>query len=212
MGLENGMFLMGSSHVNREDSSSNNLAAIPNSSTGRASQETSQLLPSRHHFNHWKHADSSMKSKGRDDSRKTYETKNGDGKENSSNSHNQGILGSPIFLILQTRQHSSNFFGVHTEFDCHNKPSRGFSIYESQQENGSENLSTSVKSESSESPVSFDIFGCQQQMSVQQTSMLQSLPRQQSELSDMQLLQQQVMLRKMQELQRRQQIQQLEAI
>ncbi|GFZ17023.1 dentin sialophosphoprotein-like protein [Actinidia rufa] len=113
--------------------------------------------------------------------------------------------------ILQTRQNSSNFLGVDTESDRYNKPSRGFSIYESQQGNGSENRSTSVRSESSESPVSFDIFGSQQQMSVQQTSMLQSLPRQQSELSDMQLLQQQVMLRKMQELQRRQQIQQLEA-
>ncbi|GFZ17028.1 hypothetical protein Acr_26g0002980 [Actinidia rufa] len=45
MGLEHGMSLMGSSQVNREDSSSNNLAAIPNSCTGMASQETSQLLP-----------------------------------------------------------------------------------------------------------------------------------------------------------------------
>ena len=99
MGLEQGMSLMGSLLVNREDSSSNNLAAIPNSSTGRASQETSQLLPSRYQFNHWKHADSSMKSKGRDDSRKTHETENCDGKENSSDSHNQGYFG------------QSNFFG-----------------------------------------------------------------------------------------------------
>ncbi|XP_057514937.1 uncharacterized protein LOC130796580 isoform X1 [Actinidia eriantha] len=114
--------------------------------------------------------------------------------------------------ILQTRQNASNFLGVDTESDRHNKTSRGFSIYESHQGNGSENRSTSVRSESSESPVSFDFFGSQQQMSVQQTSMLQSLPWQQSEISDMQLLQQQVMLKKMQELQRRQQIQQLEAI
>ncbi|GFZ03518.1 hypothetical protein Acr_16g0001420 [Actinidia rufa] len=114
--------------------------------------------------------------------------------------------------ILQTRQNVSNFLGVDTESDRHNKTSRGFSIYESHQGNGSENRSTSVRSESSESPVSFDFFGSQQQMSVQQTSMLQSLPWQQSEISDMQLLQQQVMLKKMQELQRRQQSQQLEAI
>ncbi|GMQ10894.1 hypothetical protein CsSME_00053715 [Camellia sinensis var. sinensis] len=51
----------------------------------------------------------------------------------------------------------------------------------------------------------------QQQMSGQQTGILQSLPRQQPGFNDMQLLQQQVMLRKMQELQRQQQMQQLEA-
>ena len=87
MGLDRGMSSMGSSQVNREDSSSNNLAAIPNSSTRRASQETSQLFPSRHHFNCGKHADSSMKSKGCDDSRKKHETENCDGKENSINNH-----------------------------------------------------------------------------------------------------------------------------
>ncbi|GFY85369.1 hypothetical protein Acr_04g0001070 [Actinidia rufa] len=67
MGLEHGMSLMGSS------------------------QETSQLLPSKHHFNQWKRADSSMKSKGRDDSRKTHETENNDGKENSSDSHSSNL-------------------------------------------------------------------------------------------------------------------------
>ncbi|GFZ17035.1 hypothetical protein Acr_26g0003050 [Actinidia rufa] len=98
MGLEHGMSLMGSSQVNREDSSSNNLAAIPNSSIGMARQETNQMLPSRHHFNHRKHADASMKSKGRDDSRKTHETENCYGKENSSDSHNQGYFGQSNFF------------------------------------------------------------------------------------------------------------------
>ncbi|CAL5362364.1 unnamed protein product [Camellia sinensis] len=113
--------------------------------------------------------------------------------------------------ILQTRQNEENFLGVDTESVCHNITSRGLSIYESQQGNGPGNHTSSVRSESSESPVSFDFFGSQQQMSGQQTGILQSLPRQQPGFNDMQLLQQQVMLRKMQELQRQQQMQQLEA-
>ncbi|XP_057488605.1 uncharacterized protein LOC130774547 isoform X1 [Actinidia eriantha] len=112
--------------------------------------------------------------------------------------------------ILRTRQNETNFLGVDTESDCHNMTSRGLPTYKSQQGNGPGNYTTSIRLDSSESPVSFDFFGGQQQVSGQQTGMLQSLPRQQSEFSEMQL-QQQVMLRKMQELQRQQQIQQLEA-
>ncbi|THG09141.1 hypothetical protein TEA_006380 [Camellia sinensis var. sinensis] len=114
--------------------------------------------------------------------------------------------------ILQTRQNEANFLGVDTETDHHNMRSGGLSTYESQQMNVTENHNSSVRSESSESPVSFDFFGSQQQMSGQQTGMLHSLSRQQSGFSDIQLLQNQVMLRKMQELQRQQQIQQLEAV
>ncbi|XAR65525.1 hypothetical protein NMG60_11009674 [Bertholletia excelsa] len=114
--------------------------------------------------------------------------------------------------ILQTRQNEAKFLGVDTESDHCNMISRGLSTYESQQANGPENHHlTSVRSDSSESPVSFDFFGSQTQISGQQTGMLQSLQRQQSGFGDMQLLQQQAMFRKMQELQRQQQIQQLEA-
>ncbi|KAJ6687889.1 DENTIN SIALOPHOSPHOPROTEIN-LIKE PROTEIN [Salix koriyanagi] len=58
-----------------------------------------------------------------------------------------------------------------------------------------------------ESPVNYDFFGGQQQISGQHPGMLQSLPRQQSGISDMQLLQQQFMLKQMQEMQRQQQLQ-----
>ncbi|GFZ12148.1 dentin sialophosphoprotein-like protein [Actinidia rufa] len=112
--------------------------------------------------------------------------------------------------ILQTRQNETNFLGVDTESDCHNMTSRGLPTHKSQQGNGPGNYATSIRSDLSESPVSFDFFGDQQQVSCQQTGMLQSFPRQHSGFSEMQL-QQQVMLRKMQELKRQQQIQQLEA-
>ncbi|KAJ6411508.1 hypothetical protein OIU84_008143 [Salix udensis] len=58
-----------------------------------------------------------------------------------------------------------------------------------------------------ESPVNYDFFGGQQQISGQHPGMLQSLPRQQSGISDMQLLQQQFMFKQMQEMQRQQQLQ-----
>ncbi|XAR63791.1 hypothetical protein NMG60_11023875 [Bertholletia excelsa] len=113
--------------------------------------------------------------------------------------------------ILQTRKNEANFLGMVTESDCHNMTSRGLSDNAIQQENVPENYTTSVQLESSESPVSFDFFGSHRQLIGQQTGMLQPLSGQQSGFGDMQLLQQQVMLRKMQEVQRQQQIQQLEA-
>ncbi|KAL6973443.1 hypothetical protein U1Q18_027627 [Sarracenia purpurea var. burkii] len=112
--------------------------------------------------------------------------------------------------IFQTRENEANLLGVGIESDCHNIASRGLSTHESQHGSDRENYSTSNRSESSGSPISFDFFGSQQQISGQQTGMLQSLPRQPSGFSEMQLLQQQAMLRKMQD-QRQQQIQQLEA-
>ncbi|KAG8379261.1 hypothetical protein BUALT_Bualt07G0070200 [Buddleja alternifolia] len=68
----------------------------------------------------------------------------------------------------------------------------------------------SVRSVTSVPPVSFDLFGGQQQMSHQQASIQQSMQRQQSGINDMQQLQQQLMMRKMQEHQRQQQLQQLD--
>ncbi|KAA8541021.1 hypothetical protein F0562_024841 [Nyssa sinensis] len=116
--------------------------------------------------------------------------------------------------VFQTRQNEANFLGVDSESDQCNIMSRRVSVYESQQGNGPEHhTKISVRSETSESPVSFDFFGDQQQlMSGRQPGMLQSLPQQQSGFNDMQqILQQQIMFRKMQELQRMQQLEQLEA-
>ncbi|KAF7123679.1 hypothetical protein RHSIM_Rhsim12G0151500 [Rhododendron simsii] len=113
--------------------------------------------------------------------------------------------------ILQTRQNEANFLGVDTESDCNNITSRGLSTYSSLQRNGPECYTTAIRSESSESPVSFDFFGSEQQMSGKPTGMLQSLPQQQFGYDEMQLMQQQVMMRKMHEFQKQQQIQQIEA-
>ncbi|KAK0586343.1 hypothetical protein LWI29_005311 [Acer saccharum] len=108
---------------------------------------------------------------------------------------------------IQTRQNESNFLGVDTEYNRHNLTSRGLPVLDPQLGNGPEhNKKNPVRLESTESPVNYDFFGGQQQMSNQHPGMLQSLPRQQSGISDMQLLQQQVMLRKLQELQRQQQL------
>lgn len=116
--------------------------------------------------------------------------------------------------ILQTRQNEANFLGVDTESNCNNITSRGLSPYSTLQLNGPESYTPAIRSESSESPVSFDFFGSEQQMSGKQTGMLQSLPRgpgQRFGYDETQLMQQQVMMRKMHEFQRQQQIKQIEA-
>lgn len=107
--------------------------------------------------------------------------------------------------FYQNRQNEANFLAVDTD-------SRGFSVHELQQGSGHEQQhKASERQETSVPPVSFDLFGGQQQMSHQQASMLQALQRQQSGMNDMQQLQKQLMLRKMHELQRQQgQLQQVD--
>ncbi|KAJ9677564.1 hypothetical protein PVL29_022511 [Vitis rotundifolia] len=53
----------GSSQVNREDSNRNNVAAVPNFSSGKTNQETSQQLPNSQH-DYWKNVASPVNSKG----------------------------------------------------------------------------------------------------------------------------------------------------
>ncbi|XP_057951813.1 uncharacterized protein LOC131146309 isoform X2 [Malania oleifera] len=112
--------------------------------------------------------------------------------------------------VLQTRQNEGNFLGVDTESDRHYLTSRGMLMLESQQGNGPDHNKKNSRLENSESPVNFDFLGGQPQMSGQQPNMLQ-MPRQQSGFSDIQLLQQQVVFKQMQEFHRQQQLQQLEA-
>lgn len=124
-------------------------------------------------------------------------------------SHNQPTLNGYMHghQALQTRQNESNFLGMDSEYNRHNLTSRGLQVLDSQLGNGPElNKKNSMGLESAESPVNYDFFGGQQQMSSQHSSMLQSLPRHQSGISDMQLLHQQVMFKKLQELQRQQQL------
>ncbi|XP_047160660.1 uncharacterized protein LOC124830856 isoform X1 [Vigna umbellata] len=116
--------------------------------------------------------------------------------------------------VFQSRQNEANILGMDTEADLHGMSnlSRGMSVLESQQGPGLEHYKKHMtRTDASESPVNYDFFGSQQQMSGRHSGMLQSFPRQQSGMNDMQLLQQQAMLNQMQELQRQQQLHQLEA-
>ncbi|XP_020228089.1 uncharacterized protein LOC109809249 isoform X2 [Cajanus cajan] len=116
--------------------------------------------------------------------------------------------------VFQSRQNEANILGMDTETDLHgiSSLSRGISVLESQQGAGLEHYKKNLtRTDASESPVNYDFFGSQQQMSGRHSGMLQSFSRQQSGMNDMQLLQQQAMLNQMQELQRQQQFHQLEA-
>ncbi|XP_044484573.1 LOW QUALITY PROTEIN: uncharacterized protein LOC123210342 [Mangifera indica] len=108
---------------------------------------------------------------------------------------------------LQTSPSESNFLGVDAEYNRHNLTSRGLPVLDSHVGNGPElNKKNSGRLESTESPVNYDFFGAQQQMSSQNPGMLQSLPRQPPGISEMQLLHQQTVFKNMQEFQRQQQL------
>lgn len=116
--------------------------------------------------------------------------------------------------VFHSRQNESNILGVDSEADLHGISSlpRGISVLESQQGAGLELYKKNLtRADATESPVNYDFFGNQQQISGRHLGMLQSLPRQQSGINDMHLLQQQVIFNQMQELQRQQQYHQLEA-
>ncbi|XP_050870897.1 uncharacterized protein LOC127073740 isoform X3 [Lathyrus oleraceus] len=116
--------------------------------------------------------------------------------------------------VFQSRQNEANILGVDTGADLHgiSSLSRGVTVLESQQGSGLDHYKKSLnRTDATESPVNYDFFGGQQQISSRQSGMLQSFPRQQSGINDMQLLQQHAMLNQMQELQRQQQFHQLEA-
>ncbi|KAL6509529.1 hypothetical protein OROGR_022839 [Orobanche gracilis] len=112
----------------------------------------------------------------------------------------------------QHRQNEANLLAMDTDSNQHLLiSSRGLSIQGAQQGNGNEQQEKATdRSETSIAPVSFDLFGGQPQVYNQQASMLQSLQRQQSGVNDMQQLQQQIMMRKMQEFQMQQQLKQLD--
>ncbi|CAL1411775.1 unnamed protein product [Linum trigynum] len=109
---------------------------------------------------------------------------------------------------FQTRQNETNFMGVDTEPDRHNLTSKGFSAFDSHQGNGPDfHKRNLVRMDSTESPVNFNFLGGQHQMSSQHPGTVQSLPRQPLGVGDMQLLQQQLILKQMQEFQRQRQLQ-----
>ncbi|PHT65744.1 hypothetical protein T459_30169 [Capsicum annuum] len=109
--------------------------------------------------------------------------------------------------FYQTRQDESKFLTIDMGYDQCSLASGGLSPYASHQGVGPEQQTrVLVRSEPSESPASFDLFGGQQ-MNCQQSNMLQSLLGQQSGHSDMQQVH---LMLKMQELQRQHQLQQLD--
>ncbi|KAK8993975.1 hypothetical protein V6N11_008186 [Hibiscus sabdariffa] len=98
---------------------------------------------------------------------------------------------------FQARQNETNLLGV--------TASRGLSVLDSHMKNGPDlHEKNSFRSESTESPINYNFLGGQQQVSGQHPGMIQPLPRQQSGMTDMQLLQQQSILKQMQEFQRHQ--------
>ncbi|KAL9243289.1 hypothetical protein vseg_017194 [Gypsophila vaccaria] len=113
--------------------------------------------------------------------------------------------------VLNARQNETSSVTAARESDRHNMTSRGQSIHESQQRNVQQR-SNSAGFGGAEAPVNVNFLGGQHQISGQQAGMFQSLPLQQSGMNDTQLMQQQLVFKQMQELQRRQQRQQFGAM
>ncbi|KAM6549415.1 hypothetical protein CsatB_021091 [Cannabis sativa] len=113
---------------------------------------------------------------------------------------------------FQEKQNQLDFLGDITGAIPHNLMSRGLSVLKSQQEYApvdSPTLTTnSERSEMTDASTEFNFIGGQQHVSGQQPGIHQPTPVQQSGYNDAQLLQQQIMLKKLQELQRQQQLQQ----
>ncbi|XP_022948750.1 uncharacterized protein LOC111452327 [Cucurbita moschata] len=112
--------------------------------------------------------------------------------------------------LFHARQVEANFLGADAVSDRH-ITSRGLSIHEAQVNNPELSKKNVARLETTDSPVNFDFFGGQQQLSGRNASVTQILPKQQPGNHDMQLLQQQAMLSHIQELQRQHQFQQQEA-
>ncbi|XP_022885429.1 uncharacterized protein LOC111401772 [Olea europaea var. sylvestris] len=109
--------------------------------------------------------------------------------------------------VHQTKVIEANSVTVDADSDQHLlTASRGLSIHEFQKGSGLEHQAKTSLSSEAISPLSFDLFGGQQPMSFQQSSMLRSLQHQQSGINDMQQVQQEAFIKKMQELQRQQQL------
>ncbi|XP_010258089.1 PREDICTED: uncharacterized protein LOC104597970 isoform X1 [Nelumbo nucifera] len=112
---------------------------------------------------------------------------------------------------FHTRQNQEQFQGEDTVSGWHGLASRGVSLLESQESNAPAQSSAitriSERAGTAKAPINFDLLGGQLQlMRGQQPGMPQPQPRQQPGFNDMQLWQQQIMLKQLQELQRQQQL------
>ena len=112
---------------------------------------------------------------------------------------------------FQAKQNQLEFLGESTGFIPHDLTLRGLSVLKSQQEYASVDSPTlttnSERSEMTDASTEFNFIGGQQLVSGQQQGIPQPNSMQQSGYNDVQLLQQQIMLKKLQELQRQQQLQ-----
>ncbi|OWM90380.1 hypothetical protein CDL15_Pgr014682 [Punica granatum] len=103
------------------------------------------------------------------------------------------------------RQYEANFLGMDVDSYQNNVTSKGLSILESHHGNGPDFQKKDFgRFPNVQPPVSVNAFGGQEQMGGQHPALLQSLQRQQSGIGDMQLLQQQMILRQLQDTQRQQ--------
>lgn len=101
--------------------------------------------------------------------------------------------------LLQTRPGETDILGLDTETDRDNMNHRGFLV--------SEQISNSHRSNEYDG---LNLFGGQHQMNGQHPGLMQPLQQQQSGFGDLQHLQQQLMLKRMQELQRQKNMQQVD--
>ncbi|XP_068302599.1 uncharacterized protein [Pyrus communis] len=127
-------------------------------------------------------------------------------------SRNQ-LLETNEFMLGQQDLQESQFFGDSSGFIPHSLTSRGLSFLQSEQENASCDSPTlttnSERSEITEASSEFNFVERQQQLvRGQQQGIPQLHSMQQSGYNDMQMLQQHLMFKKLQELQRQQQVQQ----
>ncbi|KAK1384222.1 hypothetical protein POM88_021957 [Heracleum sosnowskyi] len=106
----------------------------------------------------------------------------------------------------RTGPEEANLVGVGIESNRSNSTGKGFSINRQSQGSSLEHPASSMRMDSFKSPVSYDFFGGQPKVS-EHPNMLQFLPEQQSDSSD----KQQLMFRKMKELQKQKDFQQQHA-
>ncbi|KAI4341469.1 hypothetical protein MLD38_026188 [Melastoma candidum] len=115
---------------------------------------------------------------------------------NQQTPFNGFVQGNHVFPGVQNEP---NFSGMDSEPE-----SKGLSILNSQQVNGSEVQRNPSRMLNPEAAVNFDFLGAQEQVNSQHSGVLRFLQGQQTNVNDVQLLQQQVLLKQLQDVQRQQ--------
>ncbi|PWA52545.1 hypothetical protein CTI12_AA446230 [Artemisia annua] len=111
---------------------------------------------------------------------------------------------------LQTRPDETNYLGLHAESDHDNMNQGDYLVHESEEGGVSEQIFNCHRSSDFTAHSSSNPFGGQHQISGHHSGLQQPLHHKQSGVSDVRTIQQQLMLKKMQELQRRKNMQQVD--